>query len=92
LAIEGGTNFMAYLNVLHNHNQYLENNLGPTIVPWYQSEQEFTYEDTNPIFESATGSPESHSKTWFHLPQEYLLETLRITCLHKVIWQVSNNF
>jgi hypothetical protein len=34
---------MAYINDLHNRNQYLENNHGPTLFPGINFEQEVSY-------------------------------------------------
>jgi hypothetical protein len=49
------------------------------LFPRVESEQEVTYEDSKPNFGSASGSPEIHTETWFHIPQEELHETRRIT-------------
>jgi hypothetical protein len=64
---------------LHNHGQSSERNPILTLFPHRNPEQEITYEDTNPNFESATGSPETHTETWFHVPQEEFIETHCIT-------------
>jgi hypothetical protein len=70
---------MDYINTLHNHDQSSENTLGPTLFPNINPEQEVTFEDTNPAFKSATGSPKTHTETWFPVPYEEFTETRHIT-------------
>jgi hypothetical protein len=60
---------MAYINGLYNHNQCVENIPSSSMFPNNNPEQEVIYEDTNPNFESARGSPETHLETWFRVPQ-----------------------
>jgi hypothetical protein len=52
------------------------------LFPRVESEKEFTYEDSKTNFGSASNSPEIHTKTWFHMPQEELHKTYRITCAY----------
>jgi hypothetical protein len=70
---------MAYINKLHNHGQSSKNTHGPTLFPNINIEHEVTFEYTNPAFESAIGSPETHMETWFHVPNEEFTETHCIT-------------
>jgi hypothetical protein len=61
---------MDYINDLHNRGQYSERNPIMTLFPHSSPKQEITYKDMKPNFESVIRSPETHSGTWFHVPQE----------------------
>jgi hypothetical protein len=73
---------MAYINNCIITISLLKTTLVPLFSLSINLEQEITYEDTNPNFDSATGSPETHSETWFHVPQEEFSETHHITCTY----------
>jgi hypothetical protein len=51
----------------------------PTLFPQVKSKEEVICKDSKDNFRSAFGSPKIHTKTWFHIPQEELHETRRIT-------------
>jgi len=73
---------MAYKHELNNNrNQSSTSNPNSqsTLFPRVEYEQEFIYEDSKDNFGSASSSSKMHYYTWFHIPQEELYETRRIT-------------
>jgi hypothetical protein len=50
--------------------------------PHISFEQEITFEDSNPTFESAIASLENQPEAWYHIPNKAFFETCCITCLY----------
>jgi hypothetical protein len=84
-ALEGRPFFMAYIHDLNNNSNRCSTSSPssqPTLFSRTKCEQEIIYEDSRDNFKSSSGSPEIHSKTWFHIPREELHETHRITHIY----------
>jgi hypothetical protein len=67
------TNFRQSLG--HSFDKFLVENW----LPHIPSEQEITFEDSNPTFESVVGNPETNPKSWYIVPNTEFVETRCIT-------------